>query len=181
MISLASRPVLFTLARALAEAWPDDIPRDALIARAFRLKHADETHRARLRVEIGRLRTLLRPLADVCATARGFALVPHRASNDLSQARVVVLARPVEEKHRGRARAALADGEAWSSSSLALALGASQLHAVQRALDALAAVGKVQVFGRGRGAALADAAAARIQRRRCYSARRRCRLIRMAA
>jgi hypothetical protein len=148
VISLASRPVLFTLARALAEAWPDDIPRDALIARAFRLKHADETHRARLRVEIGRLRALLRPLADVTATARGFALIPHRAPNDLLQARVVVLARPIEEKH-STVLALLADGEAWSSSSLALALGTSQ-RTVQRALDALAAVDKVQAFGRGR-------------------------------
>jgi DNA-binding GntR family transcriptional regulator len=43
----------------------------------------------------------------------------------------------------------LADGESWSNSSLALALGASQ-RTVQRALDALAAAGKVQSLGRGR-------------------------------
>src|ERR1700730_15581394 len=58
VVSLASRPVLFTLARALGEAWPGDVPRDMLLARAFRAKHADESHRARLRVEMGRLRRM---------------------------------------------------------------------------------------------------------------------------
>ena len=118
------------------------MPRGALIARAFRARHADESHRARLRVEIGRLRAALRPLAGVSATKQGFALVPRRARD------VVVLARPVEEEHAA-VLAFLADGEAWSSSALALALGASQ-RTVQRALDALAAAGKVQSFGRGR-------------------------------
>src|SRR6266566_2501118 len=142
VVSLATRPVLFTLARALGEAWPADVPRDTLIARAFRAKHADESHRARLRVEVGRLRTMLRTLAGVSATKRGFALAPRRAPE------VVVLARPVEEQHAAML-AFLADGECWSSSALALALGASQ-RTVQRALDQLAAAGKVQSFGRGR-------------------------------
>jgi hypothetical protein len=141
-VSLAKRPVLFTLARALGEAWPGDVPRDALVARAFRLKLADESHRARLRVELARLRTLLRTLAKVSATPRGFALVPQGASE------VVVLARPVEEKHAGML-AFLADGESWSSSALALALGTSQ-RTVQRALDEALAAAKVQSFGRGR-------------------------------
>jgi hypothetical protein len=142
MVSLAKRPVLFALLRGLAEAWPADVPRDALIARAFRLKLADESHRARLRVEIARLRTLLRTLADVRATKRGFALVPCSAN------KVLVLARLVEEKH-AVVLALLADGESWSSSALALALAASQ-RTVQRALDSLAAAGKVQSLGRGR-------------------------------
>jgi hypothetical protein len=142
VVSLARRPVLFTLARALAEAWPGDVPRSALVARAFRAKVADESHRARLRVEVGRLRTMLRTLAGVSATKRGFALVPRRARE------VVVLARPVEEKHAA-VLAFLADGESWSSSALALALRASQ-RTVQRAVDSLAAAGKVQSFGRGR-------------------------------
>jgi DeoR/GlpR family transcriptional regulator of sugar metabolism len=60
----------------------------------------------------------------------------------------VVLARPVEERH-APVLALLADGESWSSSALALALGASQ-RTVQRALDSLAAGGKVQSFGHGR-------------------------------
>jgi hypothetical protein len=141
-VSLARRPVLFALARALGEAWPGDVRRDLLLARAFRAKHADESHRVRLRVEVGRLRTLLRTLAGVSATKRGFALAPRRASE------VVVLARPVEERHAA-VLAFLADGESWSSSALALALGASQ-RTVQRALDSLAAAGKVQSFGRGR-------------------------------
>jgi len=141
-ISLARRPVLLTLARALAEAWPADAPRATLIARAFRTKRPDETHRARLRVEVGRLRTLLSSVADVNATKDGFALVPRH------QRDVVVLARPVEEKHAA-VLAFLADGESWSSSALALALGASQ-RSVQRALDSLAAAGKIQSFGHGR-------------------------------
>ncbi|WLG52981.1 helix-turn-helix domain-containing protein [Pseudomonas sp. FP1742] len=141
-VSLARRPVLFALARVLGEAWPADVPRETLIAQAFRMKFADESHRARLRVELGRLRGELRLIADVVATARGFALVPRVAPD------VVVLARPVEEQH-ATLLAFLADGESWSSSALALALGASQ-RTVQRALDTLAATGKVQSFGHGR-------------------------------
>ena len=142
VISLARRPVLFALARALGEAWPADVPRATLVARAFRGKHADELHRARLRVEMGRLRRMLRTLADVSATKQGFALVPRGARE------VVVLARPVEEDNAA-VLAFLADGESWSSSALALALGASQ-RTVQRALDELSVAGKVQSFGRGR-------------------------------
>jgi hypothetical protein len=142
VVSLAKRPVLFALARALGEAWPGDVPRDMLVARTFGLKLADESHRARLRVEVGRLRKVLRPLADVSATKQGFVLAPRRARQ------VVVLARPVEEEH-GAVLAFLADGESWSSSALALALGTSQ-RTVQRALDLLAASSKVQSFGRGR-------------------------------
>src|SRR5215813_6648999 len=136
VVSLARRPVLFALARALGEAWPGDVPRDTLVERAFGSRLADESHRARLRVEIGRLRAMLRALADVRATSRGFALAPRRARE------VVVLARPVEDEHAG-VLALLADGESWSSSALALALGTSQ-RTVQRALDSLAAAGKVQ-------------------------------------
>ena len=141
VVSLATRPVLFALARALAEAWPADVPRSTLLARAFRAKQADDSHRARLRVEIGRLRAELRTLADVRATKRGFALAPRRARE------VVVLAPPVEEQHAA-VLAFLADGESWSSSALAIALGTSP-RTVQRALDSLAAAGKVQSFGRG--------------------------------
>jgi tetratricopeptide (TPR) repeat protein len=142
VVSLARRPVLFALARALGEAWPGDVPRDTLVALAFRAKLADDSYRVRLRVEVGRLRTGLRPLAGVIATKRGFALVPRRARE------VVMLAPPVDGEHAA-VRAFLADGESWSSSALALALGASQ-RTVQRALDSLAAAGKVQSFGRGR-------------------------------
>jgi len=142
VISLASRPVLFTLARVLSEAWPEDVPRDTLVARAFRLKLADESHRARLRVEIGRLRKVLRTVANVSATKLGFALEPRQARE------VVVLALPVDEEFAA-VLALLADGESWSSSALALALGTSQ-RTVQRVLDSLAAAGKVRSFGRAR-------------------------------
>lgn len=141
-VSLTTRPVLFALARALGEAWPADVSRSTLLARAFRAKHADESHRARLRVDIGRLRFKLRVLAGVDATTRGFALAPRRAR------KVVVLAPPIEDQHASTL-AFLADGESWSSSSLSLALGTSP-RTVQRALDALATAGKVQSYGRGR-------------------------------
>ena len=142
VVSLVRRPVLFALARALGEAWPGDVPRSALIARAFGGKRADESHRARLRVEVGRLRKVLRTLAEVNATKQGFALAPRCARE------VVVLAPPVEEKHAA-VLAFLADGESWSSSALALALGASQ-RTMQRALDSLATAEKVQSFGSAR-------------------------------
>lgn len=141
-VSLASRPVLFELARALGEAWPGDVARDVLLARAFGAKLADESHRARLRVEVGRLRGMLRTLATVSATKSGFLLAPCGARD------VAVLARPVEDEHT-TVLALLADGESWSSSALALALGTSQ-RTVQRALDSLAAAGRVQSFGRAR-------------------------------
>jgi hypothetical protein len=139
---LTGRPVLFALARALGEAWPGDVPRDLLLARAFGARLVDESHRARLRVEIGRLRRLLQPLAGITATGRGFALAPYGARE------VAVLAWPVDEEH-APVLAFLADGESWSSSALALALGTSQ-RTVQRALDSLAQAGKVQSFGYAR-------------------------------
>jgi hypothetical protein len=145
VVSLARRPVLFALIRALGEAWPGDVPRETLVARAFGSKHTDESHRARLRVEVGRLRTMLRTLAHVSATKRGFSLAPRRARE------VVVLAWPLEQHMEEHAAvlAFLADGESWASSALALALGTSQ-RTVQRALDSLAAAGKVQSVGRAR-------------------------------
>ncbi|MBB3919218.1 helix-turn-helix domain-containing protein [Rhizobium fabae] len=142
VVPLASRPVLFALARALAEAWPGDVARGVLIARAFRGKHADESHRARLRVEIGRLRAELAGLAEVLATKRGFALLPRGAGE------IAVLAPLVEGPHAA-VLAFLADGEAWSSSALSIALGASP-RTVQRALESLAGEDKVQAIGRGR-------------------------------
>jgi hypothetical protein len=139
---LARRPVLFALARALAEAWPGDADRDALIARAFRTRRPDETHRARLRVEIGRLRALVAPLARIEASARGFALTP------LGERSVVVLVPPIDG-NQASLLALLADGAAWSTSALALALGASQ-RTVQRALVELEADGRVRSIGRAR-------------------------------
>jgi hypothetical protein len=146
VVSLARRPVLFAIARVLAEAWPSDVARDVLVASAFGGRVADESHRARLRVEVGRLRRVLRTLADVRATSIGFVLIPRRSRE------VVVLARPVPGDHAGEQAAALAllaDGESWSSSALAVALGVSQ-RTVPRALDALASGGQAQSIGRGR-------------------------------
>jgi len=141
-VPLASRPVLFAIAQALGDAWPGDVSREALIEQVFRIRRVDETHRARLRVEVGRLRFALKSVADVRATQDGYELVPNNA------AEVVALMRPVNEEHAD-VLALLADGEAWSTSALALALGSSQ-RSVQRALGTLAEIGKVQALGRGR-------------------------------
>src|SRR5437763_932564 len=81
---LARRPVLFALARTLAEAWPADVDRDTLIARAFRTRRPNESHRARLRVEIGRLRALAAPMARIEASARGFALIAQPSGRSAS-------------------------------------------------------------------------------------------------
>jgi tetratricopeptide (TPR) repeat protein len=140
--SLARRPVLFALARALAEAWPGDVDRQTLIARAFRTRHPDETHRARLRVEIGRLRALVAAMARIEATARGFVLAPRGARA------VVVLAPPIDGDQASLV-ALVSDGAAWSTSALAQAVGASQ-RTVQRALVELEAAGQVRSIGRSR-------------------------------
>src|SRR6185312_1456988 len=139
---LARRPVLFALALALAQAWPGDADRDALIACAFRTRRPDETHRARLRVEIGRLRALVPMLAHIDATARGFVLKPR------DERAVVVLIPPIAGDQASLV-ALLGDGAAWSTSALALALGASQ-RTVQRALAELEAQGRVRAIGRAR-------------------------------
>lgn len=141
LVPLASRPVLFTLARMLAEAWPADVPRQALIAGAFRGKEADESYRGRLRVEMGRLRAELSGIVEINATRDGFVLAPHGLR------KVAVLAPPAAEQH-GALLAFLSDGEAWSSSALAIALGTSP-RTVQRTLETLAAAGKVCSYGRG--------------------------------
>ena len=136
-VPLASRPVLFELARALGEAWPGDVARDVLLMRAFGAKLADESHRARLRVEIRRLRRILQTFATVDATKRGFLLAPCCARE------VLVLARPVEHEH-GAVLALLTGGESWSSSGLALALGSSQRTA---AASSPASPGWTESFG----------------------------------
>lgn len=141
-LSLARRPVLFALARSLAQAWPGDVDRETLIAIAFRTRHPDETHRARLRVEIGRLRALVKGLAQVEATARGFVLQPRGGRE------VAVLAPPLEGEE-GALVALLSDGAAWSTSALALAVGDSQ-RTVQRALADLLAEGRVRAIGQAR-------------------------------
>ncbi|SHE95280.1 hypothetical protein SAMN02745157_1303 [Kaistia soli DSM 19436] len=140
-VRLDTRPVLFALLFGLAKAWPGDIGRATLIRDAFRGREADESHRARLRVEIGRLRELLAPLADITATVTGYRLIP------AADKPVVVLAPPFDAPHAS-VLALLSDGEAWSSTSLSIALGSST-RTVQRALDALVKAGKIQSVGRG--------------------------------
>ncbi len=142
IVPLATRPVLLKLMRALAEAWPEDVARETLLKHAFGARHADASHRARLRVEIARLREAVKPLATLSATRDGFVLQPTTTRN------VAVLA-PRVEGDRAEVLALLGDGEAWSSSALALALNISP-RTVQRALEELARDSKVEMFGRGR-------------------------------
>jgi hypothetical protein len=139
---LARRPVLFSLARTLAEAWPGDAGRDLLIERAFNTRRPDETHRARLRVEIGRLRTLVKGLAGIEATPLGFAIRP------VDSGALAVLESPIDGE-QASLLALLSDGAAWSTSALALALDASQ-RTVQRALAELEADGQVRSIGKAR-------------------------------
>ena len=141
-VPLAGRPVLFALVGALAEAWPSDVPRDHLVERAFETRAANESHRARLRVELGRLRAALRPLARIEATRRGFALVP------VAGRAVVVLAPPIDGP-AGAILALLEGGESWSTSALARALGSSQ-RTVQRTLRQLDEGAAVRAVGHGR-------------------------------
>ncbi len=143
-VPLARRPVLFALLHGLAQAWPGEAARDDLIARAFGARRTNASHRARLRVEMGRLRHELRPLAEIRATAGGFTLAA-RGEVDVD---VRLLAPPIESPDAA-VLALLADGEAWSTSALALALGASQRTA-QRALAALEEAGQVRALGHGR-------------------------------
>jgi hypothetical protein len=142
LVSLAGRPVLFDLVAALAEAWPGDVSRDHLIERAFKARTVNESHRARLRVELSRLRAALRKLAHIKATPDGFALAPVKAPA------VVVLAPPIDGP-AGSIVALLEGGESWSTSALALALGSSQ-RTVQRALRELEEAAAVRAVGRGR-------------------------------
>jgi hypothetical protein len=139
---LARRPLLFALAHVLAEAWPGDVDRETLIARVFNTRRPDESHRARLRVEIGRLRALVGTLAQIDATSRGFAFKP------LGEREVVILEPPIAGD-QAALLALLADGEAWSTSALALALGASQ-RTVQRALAGLETAGRARAIGQAR-------------------------------
>jgi tetratricopeptide (TPR) repeat protein len=141
-VPLAGRPVLFALARALAGTWPGDVDRQSLIASAFRTRRPDESHRARLRVEIGRLRALVAGLANIEATERGFVLKPRKVRD------VVVLAPPIDGDEASLV-ALLSDGAAWSTSALALALGTGQ-RTVQRALVELEAAGRARSIGRAR-------------------------------
>ncbi|MCC2655784.1 MAG: hypothetical protein K0Q76_892 [Panacagrimonas sp.] len=141
-IALARRPVLFELVLALSRAWPGDVARETLIASVFRTRRPDETHRARLRVEMSRLRALLREISDIEATERGFRLRPRGAREP------VVIAPPIDGE-QASLLALLQDGAAWSTSALALAVDASQ-RTVQRALVGLESEGRVRSIGRAR-------------------------------
>jgi tetratricopeptide (TPR) repeat protein len=141
-VSLVTRPVLLELLVALAEAAPGDVGRDALITRVFGAKRIDDSHRVRLRVELGRLRKLMLKCAHVRATPRGFELAAHGETSCL-------LLLPPGDGEASALLALLRGGDAWATSALAAAIGRSQ-RAVQRALSTLERDGKVRAIGAGR-------------------------------
>jgi hypothetical protein len=142
VVKLVRRPILLELLVALGEAAPREAPRDALIARVFGARRVSDSHRVRLRVEIGRLRKLLVGLARLEATSSGFLLAPEGA-------RRVALLLPPTEGEASALFALLRGGEAWATSALAAAVGKSQ-RAVQRALAGLEEQGRVRATGEGR-------------------------------
>lgn len=141
VVSLVTRPILFELLLALGEVAPEDVARDALITRVFGARRVNDSHRVRLRVELGRLRKLLTPVAQVRATARGFEL-----ASPVSGCCVLL---PSADGESSALLALLRGGEAWATSALATAVGKSQ-RAVQRALVAMERDGKVRSAGAGR-------------------------------
>jgi hypothetical protein len=157
-VSLAKRPVLFALAETLAESAPESQSRAHLIERAFGARRTTESLRARLRVELGRLRRALEPLGAMAieSTKDGFALRWRASRRNASVRRargkdpfpaLVVL--PPADGEASLLLALLRGGEAWSSSALASASGLGQ-RAVQRALAELKDAGKVDAHGAGR-------------------------------
>lgn len=140
-ISLVTRPVLFSLLSCLATAWPGECRREDLIGAVFRGRQVDESYRARLRVEMLRLRRLLGAVGSVVATAGGYRLVPDNAT-------AVVMIEPLAGTRHAQLLALLGDGEAWTSLAVAEALGASRRTA-QRSLEALSREGLVRKQGAG--------------------------------
>ncbi len=142
VVSLVRRPVLLELAVVLAEHSPHHVPRDTLVTRVFGARRVNDSHRVRLRVELGRLRKLIREVANIQATGSGFSLTAPKA-------RGIALLLPPGEDATSALLSLLRDGNSWATSALAEALGKSQ-RAVQRALSELAKDGKVQATGKGR-------------------------------
>jgi DNA-binding winged helix-turn-helix (wHTH) protein len=141
VVSFARKPVLLELLCCLAEAWPDAVSREQLVLRGFGARRCNESHRARLRVELGRLRRVLAGCGSVQADGPGYRLVAAVSG-------VQVLLPPVDGEHAALL-ALLGDGAEWSTSALAQALGLSQ-RSLQRALSALEESGRVVGTGRGR-------------------------------
>jgi len=140
-IPLARRSVLFALLLVLGRAWPASVPRDELAARAFDAHRVNASHRARLRVEIGRLRKLMDGLAaEPVATADGYVL---------SSKRDVVVLLPPSEDEVARIALLLGDGASWSAQGLAEHAGVSKSTA-QRALGALVESGGAIRTGTGK-------------------------------
>ena len=146
VMSLARRPVLFAILEALAERWPGDTTRAALIAAAFGARVASESLPRAAAGGGGRLRAALRGLADLEATPAGFRLVPVRLRP------LLVLAPPAKDAAAATeipVLALLQDGAAWSTAALRRAVNVSQ-RTLQRTLRELRDRGEVRAVGEGR-------------------------------
>ncbi|MFY0533958.1 HTH domain-containing protein [Nannocystis pusilla] len=157
-IPLARRPVLFALLLELARAWPAAVARDDLAARAFAVRRVNASHRARLRVELGRLRKLMDGLAAApVASEDGYVLASERD--------VAVLLPPTDDE-AARLGLLLGDGAAWSAQALAEHAGVSRRTA-QRALQQLVERGVVCRSVKGKTSVTPDPAPR--SRHGCYS------------
>lgn len=148
-VPLARRPILFALLLPLARAFPGDVPRDELAKRAFEAKRLNDSHRSRLRVEVGRLRKELEGLVSLTATPSGYAL---------SSERPIVVLLPPSDDHDANVALLLGDGAAWTAQAIAEHAGISKRTA-QRALSSLVEAGRAAKLGSGRNVQYASASA----------------------
>lgn len=146
-LSFAARPILFALLTALARSWPAVCARDALMREALGARKPNDSHRARLRVELGRLRKALEGIAEPRARDGGYVLLSERP---------VVLLGPRTNDDAARVSILLADGAAWSARAVAEHLGVS-LRTAQRALTTLVEAGRALRYGVGREVTYASA------------------------
>lgn len=148
-VPLARRPVLFALLLELGRGAPRPLSHGDLLSRVFGARRADESHRVRLRVEVGRLRERLDGT---------FARIePERGGYRLVTAAEVVILLPETDERDSRVYFLLGDGASWSARELAEHT-ASSVRSVQRALGELVDRGLVGRFGSGKQVRYARAA-----------------------
>lgn len=139
--SLRAKPALLALLVALARSHPDAVEWKALASSVMSAPRPNESHRARLKVELGRLRRML-PSGTAIRSLGGGAWTLETAASVVTL--VPLLRRAPEE----RALTLLSDGRAWRAKDLAEALEMGP-RVMQRDLAALAARGVVRQTGRG--------------------------------
>jgi hypothetical protein len=142
VVDLRRRPVLYALLAELARALPEGASGERLIRTAFAARAPNESHRARLRVEIGRLRRAIQGHVEVSAVAGAWRIRARSGER-------IQLIEPLGDPRFAPIEALLSDGAAWSAKSLARALGQGE-RTVQRSLLDLAQRGAVEPIGSAR-------------------------------